>query len=435
MEVSKAQSTIAGFLADHLVQKNMNFLSRNTVEELDEIEILRRKEESEAAQNPNKSARLAIHGFRGNVDWALPTQVYHCAVEARPDYAKTLAHEYNDAQDVLDEKVALLASLLLESKATLVYTGAGLSTASGIGDYATKGKSAVEGCPRLASPFDARPTFSHHALRALHGRRLIHHWVQQNHDGLPQKAGLPQEAINEIHGAWYDPSNPVVPMSGSLREDLFADVIEWEDKADLTLAVGTSLSGMNCDRLFCTVAKKALKTPSAAIGGVIVGLQKTQFDAISCLRIYAKIDVVMQKLLDHLSIPEPVDRIFIPTVPCEEEDVFLVPYDSSGNLTVTDDGDCGSSSGQQQQPQRSEAQRTILDLREGSKVRLTQGPYAGDEGIVNGKQREGHYKICFMHKMKKEATTRVPMVRVLGTWWVQAAVMGAVDKLPLVNIT
>ena len=38
---------------------------------------------------------------------------------------------------------------------------------------------------------------------------------------VPQKAGFPQEKINEIHGAWYDPSNPVVQFGGNLRTDLF----------------------------------------------------------------------------------------------------------------------------------------------------------------------------------------------------------------------
>ncbi len=47
-------------------------------------------------------------------------------------------------------------------------------------------------------------------LAAIWGRQgLLHGWVQQNHDGLPQKAGFPQERINEIHGSWYDPGNPV----------------------------------------------------------------------------------------------------------------------------------------------------------------------------------------------------------------------------------
>jgi hypothetical protein len=45
---------------------------------------------------------------------------------------------------------------------------------------------------------------------------------------LPQKSGFPQEKINEIHGAWYDPSNPVVQFSGSLRGDLFNWMIDME---------------------------------------------------------------------------------------------------------------------------------------------------------------------------------------------------------------
>jgi hypothetical protein len=50
---------------------------------------------------------------------------------------------------------------------------------------------------------------------------MLQGWVQQNHDGLPQKAGYRQEDINEIHGSWFDPSNPVVKYSGSLRDDLY----------------------------------------------------------------------------------------------------------------------------------------------------------------------------------------------------------------------
>ena len=50
--------------------------------------------------------------------------------------------------------------------------------------------------------------------------------MQQNHDGLPQKAGYPQQHLNEIHGAWFDPTNPVVPMSGTLREDLMTWLLD-----------------------------------------------------------------------------------------------------------------------------------------------------------------------------------------------------------------
>merc|ERR1711871_1615293 len=101
--------------------------------------------------------------------------------------------------------------------------------------------------------FAAKPTQAHHVLVALHDGGYLKRWFQQNHDGLPQKAGLDPTAINEIHGAWYDPTNPVVPMNASLRRDLMDDLHHWKEKTDLCLAIGTSLSGMNADRLAWSV--------------------------------------------------------------------------------------------------------------------------------------------------------------------------------------
>jgi hypothetical protein len=70
--------------------------------------------------------------------------------------------------------------------------------------------------------------------------------------------------MNEIHGSWYDPSNPVVMMSGSLRDDLFADLLRIEHSADLCLCLGTSLSGMNADRVADMVSRKALYNSASA---------------------------------------------------------------------------------------------------------------------------------------------------------------------------
>merc|ERR1712000_13264 len=129
--------------------------------------------------------------------------------------------------------------------------------------------------PKLRSGLDANPTFAHHTLTALERAGYLHHYVQQNHDGLPQKAGFPQEKINEIHGAWYDPSNPVVQFSGNLRGDLFNWMEEMERKTDLCLCLGTSLSGMNADRMAETPAKRSVKTKKV-IGTVIINLQQTR---------------------------------------------------------------------------------------------------------------------------------------------------------------
>lgn len=72
--------------------------------------------------------------------------------------------------------------------------------------------------------------------------------MQQNHGGLPQKAGFPQERINEIHGSWYDPGNPVVKYSGSLHDRSYPWMREDAETADLCLVLGTSLGGLNADQ-------------------------------------------------------------------------------------------------------------------------------------------------------------------------------------------
>jgi len=109
------------------------------------------------------------------------------------------ASEYQDDPDVLREKIACLAKMVLSSKQMTAYTGAGISTSSGIGDYATKGKEKSKK-KKAGSMLLARPTLAHRTLTALHEAGYLKHWIQQNHDGLPQKAGFPQEHMNEIHG-------------------------------------------------------------------------------------------------------------------------------------------------------------------------------------------------------------------------------------------
>lgn len=58
----------------------------------------------------------------------------------------------------------------------------------------------------------------------------------------------------------FDPSNPVVPMSGTLRDDEIKSLLEWEGKADLCVAMGTTMCGMNSDRIFHSCAKSAFHT-------------------------------------------------------------------------------------------------------------------------------------------------------------------------------
>lgn len=402
-----------------------------------------------------EASAAAMHGRLGDASWPAPKMVLHSNETARPGYSNTKAHEYNDTPAVLRAKVLLLVTAIRKARNCVAYTGAGISTASGIADYATRRdstpsqstalsapvatpttpgqRSGLTGCLSIAqqattgrhsrSPMDAEPTLCHHVLTAMHGAGLLMRWFQQNHDGLPQKAGCPQHAINEIHGALYDPSNPVVMMSGELRSDLFADALAWEQRTDLCLALGTSLAGMNADRVATTVAAKARRGEAGAIGLVIISLQATQADEQSAIRIFGKIDKVMALLSAELCIGQDA----VPPLPLRTTvageggdgsgggDVIALPYGSDGARLAV-----GSA------PQ-------TLDMREGALVQITKGPFAGDEGLVVGKSLTGHYRIKFMHTIGKRKF-RVPMERQLGRWWLDEAARGKVESFPLTPI-
>ena len=419
-----------------------------------------------AHDTPTTSAAAAphLHGWRGSPSWAPP----RCAVQfdcAARDYCvdKTIkAHEYLDEDDVLRAKVALLADLIRRSRQMLTFTGAGISTAAGIDDYASKAKAAsvtAAGKPVVKDWKDARPTFAHHALAALHAAGHLKHWIQQNHDSLPQKAGYPQHALNEIHGSLHDPANPIVPYEGSLRDDLHDWMLEWERRHDLCLALGTSLSGFNVDR----VAEAAVRASAPPSGGgdggiaprrhfglVLVNLQATPYDDGCALRLWARIDTVMELLCAELGIDVPSPAAAAPLASAAAAtgasdgdgnngggdgsggeadaglgpDVAMVPFDATTGEPLAR---CAG------------APRTRWDLRVGRRVRLTGGPYEGDEGTVVERSAAGHYRIRFEDSVHPTfGVKRRPFSLWLGGWWLREAQAGfgivPGGRIPLVTV-
>jgi NAD-dependent SIR2 family protein deacetylase len=115
--------------------------------------------------------------------------------------------------------------MVLRSENFLVYSGAGISTSSGIGDYASNTMIGENENTKPASPMCAQPSLAHRGLKKLGDEGYLKQWINQNHDGLALKCGFPLQLMNEIHGSLYDPTNPVVKMSGSLRSDLFSRLL------------------------------------------------------------------------------------------------------------------------------------------------------------------------------------------------------------------
>mmetsp|Transcript_17300 Transcript_17300/g.31429 ORF Transcript_17300/g.31429 Transcript_17300/m.31429 type:complete len:470 (+) Transcript_17300:72-1481(+) len=383
------------------------------------------------------------HGIMGDTSWDTPVCVTDMgSVQARLTFTDVKAHEYVDTEDVLREKVALLSSMIRESDEMITYTGAGISVAAGIDDYATKVKDAsitrASDVPRVKDWKDARPTVTHRVLTAMYESGYLKHWIQQNHDSLPQKAGFPQSSLNEIHGSLHDPANPVVPYEGTLRDDLYAWLRHWEERNDLVLALGTSMSGFNCDSVPARAAEKFSTKHSSHKGLVIINLQRTPYDEVASLRIYAKVDTVLPMLAEALGIDDrvrPMDAVseFFPaagSVVDEQEgsdgtsgaDMFVVPFN----------GDTGEPDG---------SGGTVWDLRPQAWLRLTGGPYSGCYGQVIGRVAEGHWRIRFsncQHPSFPGAKMK-PFSLFLGKWWVEEATRGRGifpgGKIPFVSVT
>lgn len=121
-----------------------------------------------------------------------------------------------------DPEIAALKRLLQEARRAVVFTGAGISTESGIPDFRSPGGIWTryqpidfddflrsEGARREAwrrkfatdpTIRAARPNRGHRAVAALVERGKARSVITQNVDGLHQASGVPDERVIELHG-------------------------------------------------------------------------------------------------------------------------------------------------------------------------------------------------------------------------------------------
>ncbi|MGA9595205.1 MAG: Sir2 family NAD-dependent protein deacetylase [Acidimicrobiia bacterium] len=198
----------------------------------------------------------------------------------------------------MSQDLAYAARLLLDAKRILVFTGAGISTESGLPDFR-----GTDGIWTKLSPEDfqldryirdpaarqrawqrrfpkmfgnAQPNAAHFAVTDLWKAGRLVGCVTQNIDGLHQAAGLPQDAVAELHGnsdgiacvqceTAYDPAeierrwangdlDPHCDVCGGILKStivFFGEVLpekelrlaeEWAAEADAVVAIGSSLS-------------------------------------------------------------------------------------------------------------------------------------------------------------------------------------------------
>src|ERR1700758_3456195 len=122
----------------------------------------------------------------------------------------------------IDQQIAELARVITRARHAVVFTGAGISTESGIPDFRSPGGIWTRMAPIDFSDFlasedarretwrrrfeaeemwsGARPNRGHRAVAELVRRGTAAAVITQNIDGLHQASGVPAEQVIELHG-------------------------------------------------------------------------------------------------------------------------------------------------------------------------------------------------------------------------------------------
>jgi NAD-dependent deacetylase len=237
------------------------------------------------------------------------------------------------------------SGLIAGARHLTAFTGAGISTESGIPDFrGPQGlwkryrpieyrdflrdpearreywRRKVEAWPGIR---DARPNRGHLALARLHRSGLLATVITQNIDGLHQKAGLPAEAVIEIHGS----EGSIVCVRCGKRSG-WAEVLEGFDGepprcADCggwlkpaTISFGQPMPAEETRRAFAEAAAADMLLvvgsslqvyPAASIPGetrqaggrvIIVNAEPTAQDDIACLVLRGQAGEILGRLAE-----------------------------------------------------------------------------------------------------------------------------------------
>ena len=251
----------------------------------------------------------------------------------------------------MTDAVGRLAELFISARRAVAFTGAGVSTESGIPDFrspsglwdrfdpreftyanftrSTDGRRKYWELGRVTYPVirAARPNAAHAALAELHRLDHLDCCITQNIDDLHQRAGLPADRVIELHGnaartrcltcespytrdevhAWIEASGelPSCPACGGIVKPttvLFGEAMpapamqEAERRsraADLFVVLGSSL-------VVYPAAYMPAHAKHAGATLAIVNLEPTPLDAQADLVIRAKAGETMSAIIEHV---------------------------------------------------------------------------------------------------------------------------------------
>ena len=214
----------------------------------------------------------------------------------------------------LDGRIETFAGMMFQSKRIVVFTGAGISTESGLPDF--RGPDGVwtrrdKGLPSrpMGDWTEVEPNVAHMAIVELQEMGKLYFLISQNVDNLHLKSGIRPEFLAELHGNMarlrcilcektYPKSSGVDQCDCGGR--LKSSVVDFGDslpRKDLTESFEYS---QNCD-LFIVVGSSLVVTPAAEMPRVafqagaqlvIINQGETPLDSMAHLRFDESIGVV-----------------------------------------------------------------------------------------------------------------------------------------------
>ena len=221
----------------------------------------------------------------------------------------------------LDRRIKTLAQWMFEAKRLVVFTGAGISTESGLPDF--RGPDGIwtrqaRGLPPKTRDFSSvEPNAGHMAIVELQKIGRLSFLISQNVDNLHLRSGIHPDLLAELHGnvsklrcsrceAQVDKStaldtcscvsrlvSSVVNFGQSLPQKELADSYRYSQNCDLFVVVGSSL-----------VVTPAADMPRVALryGArlVILNQGETPFDRVAHLRFEETIGEVLPPAVAQL---------------------------------------------------------------------------------------------------------------------------------------
>ena len=225
-------------------------------------------------------------------------------------------------EEDLNRRVEILANWIFESRKLVVFTGAGISTESGIPDF--RGPDGVwtrraKGLPIEKRDFSqAEPNSGHKAIVKLQELNKLKYLISQNVDNLHLKSGIQPDILAELHGnitklrctkCEFQVDNfddgiscpvcggkmkpSVVNFGQSLPHLDLANAYRHSQNCDLFLVVGSSL-----------VVYPAADMPKIALDNgarlVIINQGETPLDELVHLRFHEQIGKVLPPAIKRL---------------------------------------------------------------------------------------------------------------------------------------